>query len=82
MTLTDGTLAGADLDMAGALRVITRDAGLALDRALAMATSVPAHVAGLADRSGTLAPGRQADFVHLSRSLDLKGVWRMGERIV
>lgn len=81
LTLTDGTLAGADLDMAGALRVITRDAGLALDRALAMATSVPAHVAGLADRSGTLAPGRQADFVHLSDGLELRGVWQRGVRL-
>src|SRR5690606_21373453 len=35
LTLADGTLAGADLDMTRALRVITRDAGLALDRALA-----------------------------------------------
>ena len=81
LTLTDGTLAGADLDMTRALRVITRDAGLALDRALAMATSVPARVAGLGDRSGALAPGRQADFVHLSDGLELRGVWQRGVRL-
>lgn len=81
LTLTDGTLAGADLDMTRALRVITRDAGLALDRALVMATSVPARVAGLDDRSGALAPGRQADFVHLSDGLELRGVWQRGVRL-
>ena len=81
LTLADGTLAGADLDMTRALRVITRDAGLALDRALAMATSVPARVAGLGDRSGALAPGRQADFVHLSDGLELRGVWQRGVRL-
>lgn len=81
LTLADGTLAGADLDMTRALRVITRDAGLALDRALAMATSVPARVAGLGDRSGALAPGRPADFVHLSDGLELRGVWQRGVRL-
>jgi len=81
LTLADGTLAGADLDMTRALRVITRDAGLALDRALAMATSVPARVAGLGDRSGALAPGRQADFVLLSDGLELRGVWQRGVRL-
>lgn len=81
LTLADGTLAGADLDLARALRIVTQEAGLALDRALAMATSVPAQVAGLADRCGTLRAGRAADFVHLSDSLHLNGVWRGGRRL-
>lgn len=81
LTLADGTLAGADLDLAQALRVVTCDAGLALDRALAMATSVPAQVAGFSDRCGALRAGRAADFVHLSDSLQLLGVWRGGRRL-
>lgn len=82
LTLGDGTLAGADIDMAGALRVVTREVGLPLDRALAMTTMLPAQVAGLADRCGMLGPGRRADFVHLSPGLELEGVWRGGERLV
>ncbi|MCV2869987.1 N-acetylglucosamine-6-phosphate deacetylase [Defluviimonas sp. WL0002] len=81
LTLEDGTLAGADLDLAGALRVMTRDVGLPLDRALAMATSVPAGVAGLHDRCGHLSPGRSADFVFLDQGLHLAGVWRRGVRL-
>lgn len=82
LTLADGTLAGADIDMAGALRVVTREVGLPLDRALAMATKLPAQVAGIADRCGVLGPGRPADFIHLSRGLEIEGVWRGGERLV
>ncbi len=78
LVLSDGTLAGADLDMARALRVLREDVGIALDRALAMATQIPARVARLADRSGILEPGRRADFVHLSSDLHLTGVWRQG----
>lgn len=80
LTLADGTLAGADLDMARALRVLTQEAGLALDRALAMATSIPARVIGC-DALGTLAPGRAADFLHLTPDLALNAVWRGGERL-
>jgi N-acetylglucosamine-6-phosphate deacetylase len=76
LTLADGTLAGADLDMAAALRVMTGPVGLPLGRALAMATSVPASAAGLA--AGRLAPGGPADMVHLSDDLDLQAVWRQG----
>lgn len=78
LTLADGTLAGADLDMARALRVLRDDVGLALDRALGMATEVPARVARLSDRSGALRPGRSADVVHLTPDLHLAGIWRQG----
>lgn len=81
LTLADGTLAGADLDMARALRVITREAGAAREHALAMATSIPAEVAGLANRCGAFAAGRSADFVHLSEGLELLSVWRGGVRL-
>jgi N-acetylglucosamine-6-phosphate deacetylase len=73
LTLDDGTLAGADLDMARALRVM-RDAGVAIERTLAMATSIPARVAGLG--AGRLAPGAPADFIHLSPDLKLLNTWR------
>ncbi len=78
LTLADGTLAGADLDMARAIRVLCDDVGQPLDRALAMATSIPARIVGLDDRHGSLIAGSDADFIHLSGSLHLKGVWRKG----
>lgn len=78
LTLADGTLAGADLSMARAIRVMCHDVGLSLDRALAMATRVPARVLGLSDHAGALAEGRDADFLHLSDTLVLQRVWQRG----
>lgn len=46
LTLADGTLAGADLDLATAVRVMVELVGVDLERALAAATSVPACLIG------------------------------------
>ena len=77
LTLADGTLAGADIDMPGALRVLTRDVGLTLPQALRLATLAPALALGQAGL-GRLAPGSAADLVHLDADLALTGVWRGG----
>ena len=42
LCLSDGTLAGADLDLTTALRVLTSQCGVSLDEALEAATSIPA----------------------------------------
>ncbi len=76
LTLEDGTLAGADIDFPGAIRVLVRE-GVPLARALRMATVAPAKVLGR-DDLGRLATGLAADFVHLDARLDLRGVWRAG----
>lgn len=60
LTLEDGTLAGADLDLTTAVRVLVRDVGLNLDTALGAATSVPARVAGLAGSAGHIRAGVSA----------------------
>jgi N-acetylglucosamine-6-phosphate deacetylase len=78
LTLEDGTLAGADCDMARGLRVLTGDVGLGAVEALRMATSVPAACIGLAGRRGCLIPGAPADLVHLSDGMELRRVWRNG----
>lgn len=78
LTLDDGTLAGADVDMAGMLRVLTRDVGLTLPQALRMATVAPALALGRPGL-GRLVPGGPADLVHLAPGLTLGGVWRAGE---
>lgn len=79
LTLEDGTLAGADLTLPGALRVL-RDAGVPLERALAMATRVPAAVIGAADR-GRIGPGARADLVHLDDGLRVRRVWSAGAEV-
>ena len=78
LTLADGTLAGADIDFAGAIRVLVAQVGVTLPRALRMATAVPAACLGLADRLGRLAPGLPADLVHLDKGPTVAGVWRRG----
>ncbi len=79
LTLEDGTLAGADIDIPGALRVLSA-AGVPLGATLRMATGAPARVLRR-DDIGRLAPGLPADFVHLDDSLTLKGVWRAGHAL-
>lgn len=81
LTLADGTLAGADLSLPQALGVLTGPAvGLATERALAMATRVPADLIGR-DDLGRLTPGARADLVHLAPGMILRGVWRGGARL-
>jgi N-acetylglucosamine-6-phosphate deacetylase len=59
----DGTLAGALLDMATAVRNCVRMLGLPLERALGLASANPASFLGL--RLGRLAPGYRADMIAL-----------------
>lgn len=79
LTLEDGTLAGADIDFPGAIRVLVRE-GVPVARALRMATAAPARAIGRADL-GRLAEGLPADLVHLDDRLGLAGVWRAGEAL-
>jgi N-acetylglucosamine-6-phosphate deacetylase len=76
LTLADGTLAGADLDFATAIRVLVNRVGMPLEQALSMATRIPARVADLV--AGQLIDGAPADFVHLTAELVVCGVWRNG----
>lgn len=78
LTLDDGTLAGADLDLASAIRLLHQRVGLGLTEALAMATSVPADLMKLPH--GRLTVKGPADFIHLDEELMLKGIWKAGVR--
>ena len=77
LTLEDGTLAGADLTLPRAVQVLVEEVGIAVERALAMASSIPAAVIGRGDL-GHLRPGARADMVHLGADWALRGVWRGG----
>jgi N-acetylglucosamine-6-phosphate deacetylase len=61
----DGTLAGAALDMATAVRNSLRLLRLELPQVLRLASAAPAAFLGIADRLGHLAPGYRADMVAL-----------------
>jgi len=81
LTLEDGTLAGADLTLPQALRVMVDRVGTPVETAFAMATSRPAACLGRSD-IGHLRPGAQADFIHLRPDFTLGGVWRRGQRLL
>ncbi len=75
LTLEDGTLAGADLRLDGALGVMVRQAGINPEAALAMATSTPAALIGVGGVFGHLAVGRRADMVYLSPNWQVEKIW-------
>ncbi|MCZ0960405.1 N-acetylglucosamine-6-phosphate deacetylase [Paracoccus benzoatiresistens] len=81
LTLADGTLAGADLRMDRAIRVLVDQVGIAPERALAMASSEPARVAGLSDEYGALRAGRRADLVLLNDDWALQSAWIAGQPV-
>ena len=78
LTLADGTLAGADLDMISAVRFVHRRLGLPLEEALRMASLHPARAVGQDRRHGRLGSGSAANFVLLTPQLDVAGVWLDG----
>lgn len=81
LTLADGTLAGADVDMLASLHFLHRELELPLDEALRMVSSYPAEAVGLADQKGALNPGYGADFVLLSDVLEMKSTWIAGKAV-
>ncbi len=61
----DGTLAGAALDMATAVRNCVSLLQVPLPQALQFASAAPADFLGLGDRLGRIAPGYRADLIAL-----------------
>ena len=70
LTTEEGTLAGAHLDMASAVRNAVRLAQLPLEDALRAASLTPARFLGLDNERGALVPGARADFVALDSGAD------------
>lgn len=75
LTLEDGTLAGADLRLDHAIKVMVDQVNISPARAMAMATSTPAALIGMESSLGHLQPGRRADLVHLDADWQLSQVW-------
>lgn len=79
LTLEDGTLAGADLDMISAVRFVHQQLGLTLDESLRMASLYPAQSIRIDHTHGRLLPGYEANIVHLTENLDVNHVWIGGD---
>lgn len=80
LTLEDGTLAGADIDMLSCVRFTHTSLGLPLVEALRMASRYPAEAIG-AEKKGQLKPGFDADFVLLDMNLGWHSTWISGNMV-
>jgi len=80
LTLDDGTLAGADLDLARAVFVMHNDIGVELGEALRMASLYPAQAVQM-PQGGRLCAGGKADCVWLSDGIKAKKTWIGGVEV-
>jgi len=79
-TTADGTLAGAALDMASAVRNSVRLLDLDLANALGLATAAPAAFLGLSHHIGHLSAGHRADMVALDPDeIQVLATWVAGD---
>ncbi len=78
LMLEDGTLAGADLDMAYAVRFMQDIIGLDRFEAIRMASLYPANCIGASAEYGNLKPGAYANMVHLSDDNHVRRSWWKG----
>ena len=75
----NGTLAGAGIDMATAVRNCVQMLELPLERAVRMASLYPAEFLGLDQDIGRIAPGYRANLVALDAGLQVRSTWIDGE---
>ncbi len=78
LTLADGTLAGADIDMASCIRYMRDVVGIELEEALRMASFYPAEAIGMTGRKGRLTHGHYADFAVIDRGVNVVSTWISG----
>lgn len=76
------SLAGSTLTMDAAVAGAVRWLGLTVPQAVALASAVPARMLGIEGRTGTIAPGMDADLVVLDNELRASGTLIGGEWVV
>ncbi|MFD4540050.1 N-acetylglucosamine-6-phosphate deacetylase [Streptomyces bauhiniae] len=77
-----GSIAGSTLTLDRAFRRAVTVDGLPVADVVRALSANPARLLGMADRVGSLEPGRDADLVLLDGDFALKGVMRRGEWVV
>lgn len=79
----DGALAGSTLNLWDGVKNLMRFADISLGDAIACATSNPARMVGIADRVGSIEPGKRADLLLVEEStLSLQAVICKGEPVI
>jgi N-acetylglucosamine-6-phosphate deacetylase len=83
MVAGTATIAGSTLTMDAAVRGAVRLMGVAVEEAVAMASTTPARLLGLTGRKGAIAVGNEADLVLLDEELRvirtmIGGAWAAG----
>ncbi|WP_425083628.1 N-acetylglucosamine-6-phosphate deacetylase [Ruegeria profundi] len=81
LTLADGTLAGAHLELLQAARNLTTQVDVPFAKALQMASLVPANLIGNR-QIGRLVKGALAHVLHIGPEGDLLAVWQNGQKIL
>jgi N-acetylglucosamine-6-phosphate deacetylase len=81
VTLADGTNAGSTLTMDAAVRHAVRCVGLPITDVAVAAATTPATLLGIADRTGSLRPGKDADLVVMSPQLRVRTVLARGNPV-
>ena len=79
--LADGTLAGSVLRMNAAVKNMVLKAGVPFERAVDFASLNPAKELGIADKKGSIAPGKDADFTVLDGEFNVLMTIRAGKII-
>jgi len=75
----EGRLAGAHLDMAGAVRNTVNMLDVSLTDALRMASTYPAEFLKAGDRMGRIARGQRADLLVVDECLNVRRSWIGGQ---
>ncbi len=78
--LSDGTLAGSAANLFECMKKAV-SFGVPVDEAIEAASLIPAKSIKIDDRKGKIQEGNDADFIICDKELDIKGVFKGGERI-
>ncbi|WP_330961063.1 N-acetylglucosamine-6-phosphate deacetylase [Photobacterium sp. 53610] len=76
-----GGLAGSTLSLIGAIKTMVNEVGQPLEKAIEMASLIPARLLGIDKRLGSIATGKSASFVALSSNYQVMSTWVNGRQV-
>lgn len=81
LTLSDGTLAGAHLELLVAVKNVAELTDVSFETAVEMASLIPAELVQR-KQLGRLSPGSAADILHIGVDRTVQGVWQNGSKLL